>query len=731
MGRNKKNSGEPFGEKLAKLTPELKLKRETRRSVVVVITLVLAGLSVLVLVGAAGSFGGFLLRVLRGSFGVMAYVVPLVLATVAWSLHRQDLSAEGGDDSFYTRSYVGAVVTFSALAGLIHLSSMGELTPFQLAEGGHGGGYLGALLTQAFHPLGPWGSGLILVGVLAVGVLVAFDVSFGSLFKSKEQKPGAPAVPTVKVNGGEAAGFTAGKFDAPKLERPKAPIEMRINVPKSGSEPKLDAVTVAERKDWKMPPFDLLELSSSEVDSGNIELNVETIKQTLAEFGIQAEMGEVNVGPTVTQYTLAPAAGVKLSQIAQLQGNLAMALAARSLRMELPIPGKSLVGLEVPNKTTRMVRLREVLQTEGFAKDQDHRLLYALGRDVAGEPMWADLAVMPHLLVAGASGKGKSVAMNGLLVSLLYRNTPQQLKLIVVDPKRVEMTPYNGIPHLLTPVITEPEKAVNALRWAVSEMEKRYKLLAEAGAKSLLDYNAAAPLPMPYIVILVDELADLMAVAKAEMEAAVVRLAQMARAVGIHLVLATQRPSVDVLTGLIKANITSRMAFAVASQTDSRTIIDSGGADKLLGNGDMLFLSAEFDKPKRIQGAYVSGTEIKRVVDFFKAQAGAVIYDDQVTEKPKVDLGVPGFDGGGSDDDPLLQEAIDTVMETQKASASFLQRRMRIGYARAARLLDLMEQRGLVGPADGAKPRDIYGGGVPASERAEYGIDSGTDGDGA
>jgi S-DNA-T family DNA segregation ATPase FtsK/SpoIIIE len=390
--------------------------------------------------------------------------------------------------------------------------------------------------------------------------------------------------------------------------------------------------------------------------------------------------------------------------------------------MELPIPGKALVGIEVPNKSTAIVRLREVMQTNDFVNHKS-KLGLALGRDVAGHPIVTDLAKMPHLLIAGATGTGKSVAINSLFISLLYRNTPQDVKFIVIDPKRVELNLYNGIPHLLTPVVIETEKAVNALKWAVAEMDRRYKLLSESGKRNITEYNEVAGLAMPYIVILVDELADLMAVAQADVEAAIVRLAQMARAVGIHLVLATQRPSVDIITGLIKANITSRMAFAVASQIDSRTILDSSGAEKLLGNGDMLYVSAEFNKPKRIQGAFIGEKEVRKVVDFFKAQVGAVIYNEEILEKPKRALGIAGMEGGGEvgDDDPLLPDATEEVRRAGKASASLLQRRLRIGYARAARLLDILEGQGIIGPGEGAKPREVYGV-VPPDEKAEYGI---------
>jgi S-DNA-T family DNA segregation ATPase FtsK/SpoIIIE len=343
---------------------------------------------------------------------------------------------------------------------------------------------------------------------------------------------------------------------------------------------------------------------------------------------------------------------------------------------------------------------------------------------VAGNPIAADLSRMPHLLIAGATGSGKSVAVNSILLSMLFRATPQEVKFVIIDPKRVELNLYNDLPHLLTPVITDHQKAVNALKWTVAEMDRRYKLLSEVHKRNITEYNASSPTNLPYIVVVVDELADLMSVSQNEVEATIVRLAQMARAVGIHLVVATQRPSVDVITGLIKANITARMAFAVASQVDSRTILDSAGAEKLLGSGDMLYVTAELPKPKRIQGSFVTEKEIKKVVDFIKGEAGSIIYDTQITEKPTRDISIPGFEGTGGDDDELLQDAIETVRNAGKASASLLQRRLRVGYARAARLLDILEDKGIIGPGEGAKPREVYGSegttGGEVSEEDEF-----------
>lgn len=738
MGRHKKEDKE--NSKLK--APELNLSSETKRGIAVVVFVVMALVVVLALANLAGSLGQSLFKFLSLVFGVMIYLVPVILLSVAVSLYNQDLEEANKSSSFYWRTYLGAVLLTGSIGGLIHIFYLSnELSGFTLAAEGRGGGYLGALFAQpSFALLGFWAGSLVLFGLIIIAVLVTFDISLKALWPKSESRQTAEGAETVnvksaplKINAMGKEGFVEEKvFEKNKKLKNDEDEDMAVvPVPKptqvinsaAKTQPiNMEAIVIEDRKDWKLPQFDLLDDNQTEVDSGNIEVNVAIIKKTLADFGIDVEMGEVNVGPTVTQYTLRPNTGVKLSQIAALQNDLALSLSAHSIRMELPIPGKALVGIEVPNKSTAIVRLREVMQTTDFVNHKS-KLVIALGRDVAGHPMVVDLAKMPHLLVAGATGTGKSVSINSLFISLLYRNTPQDVKFIVIDPKRVELNLYNGIPHLLTPVIIENEKAVNALKWAVSEMDRRYKLLSEVGKRNILEYNENAPLKMPYIVILVDELADLMAVAQADVESAIVRLAQMARAVGIHLVLATQRPSVDIITGLIKANITSRIAFAVASQIDSRTILDSGGAEKLLGNGDMLYTSAEYNKPKRVQGAFIGEKEVKKVVDFFKSQVGAVIYNEEILERPKRPLGIPGMEGEDSgDSDPMLQEAVDEVKRAGKASASLLQRRLRVGYARAARLLDIMEQQGIIGPGEGAKPREVFGV-IPPSEKAEYGIE--------
>lgn len=439
--------------------------------------------------------------------------------------------------------------------------------------------------------------------------------------------------------------------------------------------------------------------------------NAETIRRTLEHFGINVEMRDTHVGPTVTQYTLRPDEGTKLAKITTLQNDLALSLAAHPIRIEAPIPNKDLVGIEIPNKTPTLVRLRDLLMSPEF-KHHESPLAFPLGRDVSGKVVVDSLERMPHMLIAGATGSGKSVNIHTLLISWLYRNSPDAVRFIMVDPKRVELTPYTGIPHLLAPVIVDTEKTLNALKWALNEMDLRYRLLEESGSRNIRSFNTNNPAEArPYIVIVIDELADLMVKHAREIEGPIVRVSQMARAVGIHLVLATQRPSVNVLTGLIKANIPSRTAFSVASQVDSRTIIDMAGAEKLVGNGDMLYLSGDKARPIRIQGGFVSEEEVRDVVNLIK-QTGEPRYDEAITSVAARESGGGGGGGGGdTGDDSLYNEAKQVVTQAGKASASFLQRRLKIGYARAARLLDTLEEQGVIGPAEGNKPRAILAGG--------------------
>jgi len=468
------------------------------------------------------------------------------------------------------------------------------------------------------------------------------------------------------------------------------------------------ALTVASDPDWQFPPLNLLSDKQDKADAGNVQGNAEIIKDTFANFNIDVEVEGANVGPRVTQYTLKPPTGVKLSRLTALENNLALDLAAPNIRMEAPIPGKRAVGIEVPNVKAATVTIHGLLASTEW-QEQKSPLALAIGKDITGTPVMGDLAKMPHLLIAGQTGSGKSVMINTLLTSLLYRNGPSDMKLILVDPKQVEMNLYKDIPHLLSPVIHEPERCISALKWAVAEMERRLKTFAEVGKRNIGEYNTLKKEEgMPYIVIVVDELADLMMMAARDVEALIVRLAQKARAAGIHLVIATQRPSVDVITGLIKANVPARIAFTVVSQVDSRTIIDRAGAEKLLGSGDLLFNIPEFMSPKRLQGALISDTETNKVCDFLRAQRPPT-YDEEVTSQPVQISGKGSLiaSAEGDMDDDMWKDAVRVVIDNGKASTSLLQRKLRIGYGRASRLMDMMEEQGIIGPADGAKPREV------------------------
>ncbi len=468
---------------------------------------------------------------------------------------------------------------------------------------------------------------------------------------------------------------------------------------------------IFQDKNYVPPPLSLLKSSTEKPTTGDLRANANIIKRTLESFGIAVEMNEINIGPTVTRYTLKPAEGVKLSRITALSPDLALALAAHPIRIEAPIPGKSLVGIEVPNKAAALVRLGSIMSYPEF--NAAGPLGFVLGRDVNGEPIFTDIEKMPHLLIAGTTGSGKSVMIHSLVISLLYKNSPATMKMIMIDPKRVELSVYDHLPHLVSPVITDNKKSVNVFRWAIKEMERRYDVLLEAGRRDIKGYNALHPEePLPYLVIIVDELADLMQTYGREVEGSIIRLAQMARATGIHLILSTQRPSVEVITGLIKANIKSRIALQVASQIDSRTILDTAGADKLLGHGDLLFISSDFSQPKRVQGAYISEEEVNSVAAFIK-EHNELPHTEEADAFTSGGNGsndsAPDFNAGLEDeDDELYDEAVETVRLAQKASTSLLQRKLKLGYARAARLIDLMEARGVVGPGEGAKPRDVY-----------------------
>jgi S-DNA-T family DNA segregation ATPase FtsK/SpoIIIE len=667
----------------------------------------------LLLLFAVANFGGSLptamFHYLRLMFGYTAYFLPAVTLTLAIMLFRRDNPPRG-------HNYTGFIVLVLSMSALFHVGINAAQAANEAGQG-NGGGFLGFLVANAMlNVLNVAAASVVLLTVIIISVILATNVDLGemmhgifSLFR-RDGEPKPVAAQALKVNDPTADLLKVNDNSGASTLPVRGQLDLSAKKPVKEKDEPQEALTAGADDAWVPPSMDLLQLASSKADAGDVKANAAIIKSTMESFNIGVTMDEVNVGPTVTQYTFIPPAGVKLNKITTLDTNLALSLAAHPIRIEAPIPGKSAVGVEVPNKTIAMVRLRGVLDSPEW-KAEKAPLTFALGRDVSGIPMNADLAKMPHMLIAGATGSGKSAMINSFLTSLLYRNSPNDLKLILVDPKRVELGLYNDIPHLLTPVIVEPEKCISALKWAVAEMERRYKLLAEVGNRNIIEYNKAHPEEaMPYIVIVIDEMADLMVLAAADVESLIVRLAQMARAIGIHLVLATQRPSVDVITGIIKANIPARLAFSVASQVDSRTILDQMGAEKLLGKGDMLFSSPDFMKPRRIQGAFLDEKEVKGVTDYLRSLRAPNYNDEVLAMKVTIGGKSGGGGGGGSNgeiDDDLFEEAAEAVIRAGKASTSMLQRRLRVGYARAARLIDLLEEQGVVGPADGARPRDV------------------------
>lgn len=561
-----------------------------------------------------------------------------------------------------------------------------------------------------------YGAGIIFVGTSLIGLIVLFNTSIDQVVKMVAGFFGHAKGFVVGGNGPRMAG--AGLSKGPmkvqgggifqKRDSSNQPVTANT-VAKEPLEQKLVSNVPGEDKIWKYPSIELLiEQELGKADRGDIKGNAATIEQTLESFGITAKVVEVNLGPAVTQYAIEVALGTKLSKITGLERDLALALAAPTgtIRIEAPIPGRSLVGIELPNRSAEFVSLKKMMESDEMHAAKS-KLSVSLGLDVSGKPIVADIARMPHVLIAGQTGSGKSVCINAFLASLLFRASPSEVKLIMVDPKRVELTHYNGIPHLLSPVIVEPEKVISALRWIMAEMDRRYKLFQEAGARNIDGYNEMSGFQaLPYIVLFIDELADIMLFSPVEVEDAITRIAQMSRATGIHMVLATQRPSVDVITGLIKANVPSRIAFAVASLVDSRVILDTQGAEKLLGKGDMLYLPPEQAKPMRIQGAFVNDKEINALVAFLKNQGVTPQYTEEVTTMAKKgSVSVPGMSG---DTDNLFKEAVKVVCQYDKASSSLLQRRLSIGYARAARIMDQLEATGVVAASDGSsKPREV------------------------
>ena len=671
----------------------IKLRSDTAHELLAVFLLVTSGITLLSLFGIAGRLGEVWSEFLRLIFGVIAFPIPVVLIIIGVLL-------------FYPKKFqfkfsigLGLVLGVVSLCGFFHLFVLDH--SLQAARDGVAGGYIGYGVNLILGELiGFVASLIILIGLFLTSVLLTFDTSLTRI-KEKIQSQDFVSKEKLKKVGGLKV---HQRVDEEKKDLSTEDKEEKFKKEKPSDEFKpLFAGDEENGNGYQKPSLELLSYSDTKIDSGDVKKNARIVKETLANFNITVSMEDVNIGPTVAQYTLRPEEGIKLNKITALDNDLALALAAHPIRIEAPIPGKSLVGIEVPNKKPAIVTLRSMLESEQFKKASGE-LKFALGENVCGETITLDLTKMPHFLIAGATGAGKSVSIHALLTSFLYQYSPHDLRLILVDPKRVELNTYNNIPHLITPVITDVKKTVNALGWLTSEMERRYQLFSDAKKRDINSYNkmVGKNKKIPYIVLMIDELADLMAQAPREVEGGIVRLAQMARATGIHLVVATQRPSVNVITGLIKANITSRISFMVASQVDSRTVLDMAGAEKLLGNGDMLYLGSDLAKPQRIQGTFISEVEVKKVVNFLK-KGKKPEYEEEVTKKPAADV---EFAVGGSDDE-LLNEAIDVVTKAGKGSASLLQRRLRVGYARAARLLDLLEEKGIVGPQDGSRPREV------------------------
>ncbi len=783
-------------------TPEaLKLSAETRRQISGFVQLALAAVTFLIIQGNAGIMGEGIMNVLTFFFGSASMLLPIVLTISGLFLLAKK------DSSLEFRSAVGLSLCLVALLGFIHIQAPFEEIGAQKNELGGAIGFMISFPLLAFTSVPV--AYVVLSALFLIGLLVAFETSPTSLLKAfhnfahpkSEEEPATKGKSEARKAMARAAadamdviekGMKKGDQESGKnkSKKEKEEEEERMNIVRPafmqeelgtkkakkpiGEKPKFSARNPEDEDigmndthfdDWEFPSLDCLDQARSEVmvDDATLKSQAALIEEKLKEFDVAVTVREAHPGPTVTQFALEPAEGVKLSRIANLKNDLALALAAPSLRIEAPIPGKSLVGIEMPNIKRTTVHLREILESPEF-RESESSLSLPFGRDVSGKSVVYDLADMPHLLIAGATGSGKSVCMNTFLISLLYQNAPHELKFILIDPKRVELSLYDGIPHLLTPVITESEKALKALRWVVAEMGRRLARFSEAGARNLHEFNEKQEddhKKMPRIIVVIDELADLMMRQfRRDTEMMITRIAQIARAAGIHLIIATQRPSVDVITGVIKANIPTRIGFRTVSSIDSRTILDTVGAEDLLGKGDMLYIMAHTPMPVRVQGILVSSKEVEKVINHVKIAGGGKItaqinmgqdrgsgFTQQGQDSSQLTRGFAGTGGGsqGDDDDTvqatgvapimvsggyagdeggapseidldadddggddLTFEAIELVKNSRKASASLLQRHLKVGYARAARLLDILEQKGVVGPVDGAKPRKVY-----------------------
>ena len=690
------------------------LKEETLRAIVAIIFFVLALFLILSAFGKGGLLGGKSFEILKYLFGVGYYLLPIIFLILCVSFFRSLHKRLALTES------IGGFVFFISSLALVHISLP--------SRGGIVGEFISKPLLSLFDS---YVSVIILIALIIISLLTIFDIPLTftfitSIFKKKKINEEDSLEPELIISNPESLNL---QKDKEKIENN---IKKNTNEVIEKDSVKKDEFGISpllwNGKEFTPPPLSLLEEDRGKPGVGDIKANSNIIKRTLQNFGIQVEMDEISIGPSITRYALKPAEGVKLSRIVGLQSDLALALAAHPIRIEAPIPGKSLVGIEIPNSTKTTVGLGTLLSSPEF-QNSDKPLLVSLGKGISGISFFGNLAKAPHLLIAGATGSGKSVTIHAVITSLLYRNSPDNLKFIMVDPKRVELTLYNKIPHLLTPVITDAKKAILALKWAAKEMDRRYDILQAESLQNIASYHKNVLEPelkkaikdkktekqietMPYIVIVIDELADIMSSYPRELESAIVRLAQMSRAVGIHLILSTQRPSVNIITGLIKANIPSRIALQVASQIDSRTILDGSGAEKLLGAGDMLYLSGDMSQPQRIQSAYISEDEVKSVVKYlvqsYENEIPSEINLTGNTREESSNIFESTLDNEKiEDDDDLYEEARQTIIEAGKASTSYLQRKLGIGYARAARLIDILEERGVIGPGSGAKPREV------------------------
>ena len=748
---------------------------ESRKNIYIVFYMILSILLAVLIYGKTGYLGEKLSPILGGIIGWIKFIIPIAVFAISISIacNKKELM---GTKLFELIVFLACISTIFSIyqisENVIDIkNSLSEniKIAYDLGTKNIGGGVLGILLgIPLTNMVGIAGAVIVCIGISLIILVFMLGIPVSEIIENyiydmqerkkeykeyreqeyeehkqkrldKRKKERTEEVlkeeiseDQIKINLNEKTEkvkkYEHGKDDLVPLGSKKeefSPNTLEDNLFKVEEEEKedktksvlmLEHTQMIEDETYEFPPVELLTEGNSTVMKGGkkaIADNATKLQKTLYNFGVSAKVENVSVGPAITRYELKPAEGVRVSKIANLADDIALNLAAESIRIEAPIPGKQAVGIEIPNKENEIVHLRDIIESNKFVEAKS-KLAFALGKDVAGEEVVTDIAKMPHVLIAGSTGSGKSVCINTLITSIIYKAKPNEVKLVLVDPKVVELSVYNGIPHLLIPVVTDPKKAAGALAWAVQEMVNRYSLFAGKGVRDIKGYNEALDQEneagkLPQIVIIIDELADLMMVAKNDVEDAICRLAQMARAAGMHLVIATQRPSVDVITGLIKANIPSRVAFAVSSQVDSRTILDMAGAEKLLGKGDMLFYPTGMSKPTRIQGAFISDKDVEKIVDFIKSNGTATYSSDILESIEKVNTNekeIKEFDEE-NDTDPFLDEAIEVVIETQQASTSFIQRRFKVGYARAGRIIDQMEERGIISGYQGSKPREV------------------------